>query len=141
MNGTAPSPARTAKLLHVCTRTHVLRASTVCKQRLHRERQDTGALWPSVSRGCRTCAIAIRTRVQRATPRWNPSNPTDAFEHSIRMRAVAHARRPSGGWPHQTNQVRKKSSSWVPMAVPKPRWHCLPSLSEPARKVVLEACS
>ena len=29
----------------------------------------------------------------------------------------------------------------VPTALPKPRCHCLTSLSEPARKVALEACS
>ena len=86
-------------------------------------------------------ALAIRTHVRRATPRWNPSNSTDAFEHSIRMRAVAHARPPSGWWPRQTNQVLKKSSCWVPTALPKPRCHCLRSLSEPARKLAFEACS
>ena len=142
MNGTAPSPARTAKLPHVSTRTHVLRASNVCKAASSQGRSTHGGtVAVSFAWLQDVFALAIRTHVRRATPRWNPSNSTDAFEHSIRMRAVAHARPPSGWWPRQTNQVLKKSSCWVPTALPKPRCHCLRSLSEPARKLAFEACS
>ena len=135
MNGTAPSPARTAKLPHVSTRTHVLRASNVCKAASSQGRSTHGGtVAVSFAWLQDVFALAICTYVRRTTLRWNPSNPrtypSTAYE-CARSRMQDH--RVAGGRTKRTRSSRKVAS--------EARCQCLTSLSEPGRKLAFEACS
>ena len=119
MNGTAPSPARTAKLPHVSD-VHMSFVPAMCaKQRLHREGQHTGALWLSVSRGCRTCLHSLYARMSdvqhqggiQATPRTHPSTAYECARSHMQDHRVA------GGRTKRTRSSRKVASE-APVPVP-----------------------